>query len=121
MKTGELFDFDSMPPVRPTREGLEAFLFHESRHGAEVLMVMGEQALAAKNPPFGSMTLICGCRFNVKGFTLSNDLGPFYAGALAIVRPELRAVMIVGEDFMKALRDAGWKPSPPAEGGARRD
>jgi len=121
METGELFEDDSFPPVTPTSEGLKAFLFHESKHGASVLKVLEEQAMAAKNPPVGSMTLIGGCRCNVNGFTLANDLGPFYAAALAILKPELRGVLDVGDAFMNALRDAGWKPSPPAKGGESRD
>ena len=122
METGELFEIES---TQPTRDGLKEFVFHELKHGAEVLPVFRELASVARdrgwNLPVGADTLRGWARGTVKGFSLHNSHAPFYVAALAIAWPELRGVLDVGEAFLDALRDAGWKPSRFADGGARRD
>ena len=124
METGELFESVAIPK-RATRKGLRHFLFHEKRHGDKVLPVfcgMVEEAMKRGwNLPIGSITLAGGGRMNVEGFTLTNNLAPFYVAAVAIMRPDLRAVIDIGEDFLESLRCERWEPTKRAEGGARRD
>lgn len=122
METGELFEMES---TNPTRDGLKEFVFHELKHGGEVLPVLRELVIMARdrgwNLPVGADTLRGWARGTVKGFSLHNSHAPFYVAALAIAWPDLRGVLDVGEAFLDGLRDAGWKPSRYSEGGPRHD
>jgi hypothetical protein len=46
METGALFEIES---TQPTRDGLKEFVFHELKHGAEVLPVFRELASVARD------------------------------------------------------------------------
>ncbi len=119
----ELFEFEPMPPAH---DGLREFLSHESKHGAEVLNAFGDLATVAKNRgwnlPVGADTLRGWARGTVKGFTLHNNLAPFYVAALALIRPDLcGGVLAFSAECLEALRDAGWQPSPLAKGGIQHE
>lgn len=64
------------------------------------------------NLPVGCETLRGHARATVRGFTLNNDLAPFFVAALRAIHPEWAASLELSAPLARLLLALEWSPRP---------